>query len=348
MPPRTTRNSQRLRPIMPYDESSGRASSRRKAQQTCSPSAATSSKTGRTGEIKWLKCRDPDGIPVIVTYSQTGQGIYMVWDWSGVEDKDDEPEEQDGSTSDVDRMTPAPSVIHAVPQTPQQQHPFDAGSVLRTPIKRSRALRLMPASMDEDGMFYVHNAPGVYRRSNGDYRIILDHAVGSSMNRTREQVEQGQLDDDMRIFEEQVLKWMAERDLTREVDVGSCSDSGYEDMEVDEPSQKRRVRTAGIDGTIITRSPPNHRPNHRAYGNERNPQPPFATGPNGEKLDRRGRKMLGPEGTILVDPNFSFLPVKHHRLSSTPCEDEEGTMAQGLRANPTSRRLVAEATQLFH
>ncbi|KAG6333171.1 hypothetical protein ID866_5917 [Astraeus odoratus] len=332
MPPRTTRNStgQRVATDVP------RRTRRTKAIVPLAPLAPSvppvpavttdeDADDGYADKVKWLKCRDQYGVPVIVKYSETGEGTHIIWNWAEYEEENASAamnEDDDSMQEDV--ATPPPTTPGTTLQTPEQQQPYDAGSVLGTPVKRARPLQPSPTRFWGGHVPHAHEHPGLYRESNGDFRIIFDHEVGSSVNLSREQVEQRQTTNDQRIFVEQVKKLMAERDALREET--NCSDAGGRDMVTDQPTVKRHVQTAGTDGTILLAGQPIHRPCHRVHAGQRT-QADFITGPERERLNRCGRRMLGPEATILIDHNFcaggrSDLPMRLKRWE-IPEADEE-------------------------
>lgn len=113
----------------------------------------------------YLRCRDVDGTPVIITPTATGLGAHTRWFYE--EDEEDEGnvmdvEEEQGNTVDM-------------PTTPTAQRTFDAGSVIRT-LSRSHshysaapsALALMAST---SGTIIPTGSESAY--SN---RLILDSA----------------------------------------------------------------------------------------------------------------------------------------------------------------------------
>ncbi|KAF9226417.1 hypothetical protein BS17DRAFT_777231 [Gyrodon lividus] len=192
---------------------------------------------------------------------------------------------------------------HQVPQTPMQLHAFDAGSVVRTPVKKPKPLQASPTRIGDKGVNCLYEQGGVIRERDGAIRVVLHHALGSSANLSRDQVEQLEKEQESRIFHEQMKKMLAQKkQLEKEEE--RYSDSGYEEeMDTDEPLAERRVRTADTHGTILI-----NRSEVEAAGPSiqwmQTKAPSFIRGPDGEMLDFQGRKMLGREGTILIDPNF--------------------------------------------
>lgn len=332
MAPRTTRNSNGLRsPGVPRRAARPRAPVVAKVPPappvappvTMSVGADNDKNEYYSKEIKWLKCRDKYGVPVTVKYSATGEGVHLIWDWSEVEGR----EKSNAMDEDEDRMendtgTPPPIAFKEAVNTPQQRYPYDAGSVLRTPVKRAKPLRPSPTRFGDRDIHSVCEHPGLYREGNGDYRMILSHDVGSYVNLSREQVEQQQIMDDHRIFVVQLQRMMAETEAALREAVGPFSVDGCGDVTMDEAPTKRRVQTAGASGTILLAGEPIHQPNHRVQVGQ-TAESVSITGPNGERLDRHGRHMFGPEGTVLIDP--TFCPKKRTRLPA-PREvlEEEG------------------------
>lgn len=324
MAPRTTRNSNGLRsPVVPRRATRSRASAIGKVPPTPPVAPPVTMSVGVDNDenqddenyskgIKWLKCRDKYGVPVIVKYSATGEGVHLIWDWSEVEGREKSnamDEYEDGMENDTG--TPPPTAFKEALDTPQQQHPYDAGSVLRTPVKRARPLRPSPTRFGDRDIHSICEHPGLYREGNGDYRMILNHDVGSSVNLSREQVEQQQIMDDHKIFVIQLQKLMAETDATMREAAGPFSVDGCGDVTMGEVPTKRRVQTAGTSGTILLAGEPVHRPNHRVQAGQ-TAESASITGPNGERLDRYGHHMIGPKGTVLIDP--TFCPKKRTRL----------------------------------
>lgn len=334
MAPRTTRNSNGLRtPVVPRRAARPRAPVSVKVAPAPPVAPPVTMSIGADNdenkdeeydskEIKWLKCRDQYGVPVIVKYSATGEGVHMIWDWSEVEGKNSNAMDEDEDEMESDMATPPPTALKEVWNTPQQQHPYDAGSVLRTPIKRAKPLHPSPTHFGNRGVHSAFHHPGLYQEGNGDYRMVLNHDVGSSVNLSKEQVEQQQVKDDHKIFVAQVQKMMAETDAVMREAVGLFP----VDVPMNWVPRKRRVQTAGPSGTIFLSGEPVHQPNHRVQVGQ-TIEPDFTTGPNGERMDRHGRRMLGPEGTVLIDPTFC---PKRRTCLPTPNEIAEEEVEEML------------------
>jgi len=94
----------------------------------------------------YLKCRDIDGTCVIITPTASGLGAHTRWFYE--EDEEDEEIDMDvdeeGDTVDDRMATPPPNTIKHMPKTPIAQHTFDAGSVIRTPVKKQQPLQHSP------------------------------------------------------------------------------------------------------------------------------------------------------------------------------------------------------------
>lgn len=335
MPPRTTRNSQGLRTttIAPRRAPRARAPVAAKTRRT---TTSTADDECPPKKVQWLKCRDQYGIPVIVKYSDTGEGTHMVWDWSEA-NEESHTADTDDDAMDTDLGTPPPSTPREPLHTPQERRPYEAGSVLRTPVKRAKQPN--PPHFGDKGDHRIRGLPGLYRENNGDYRMTLNHEVGSSVNLSRDEVEQLRAVEDEKIFVVQLKKLMAEREA-----MGLGDKVWEEDATMDEPAPNRRVQTAGPDGTILLSGQPVHQPNHgKVHANTQAPLSNYTTGPNGEICDRRGRRVLGPEGTVLIDP--TFCPVKRPgRFLPVVAEerDDEDVENGGTKQTPLSdaRRYV--------
>jgi hypothetical protein len=287
--------------------------------------------------------------------------MHVQWyDGDGEEAGEDQDADVDMDVDgEVERdITPAPVAgpstypQRQVLQTPIQLHSFDAGSVIRTPIKKAKPLQASPTRIGDKGINCLYEQGGVIRERNGTVRVMLPHALGSSANLSRDQVEQLENEQESRIFHEQMEKLLAQKKQLEEEDE-NYSDSGYEeDMVTGELPAQRRVRTADTNGTIII----NRSEVEGAMPRVRQTQtraPHIIRGPNGEMLDRGGRQMLGREGTILVDPNFA--PPRRVRQPVQPTPTEiinhliPNEIAGGSQAprQLQRRRLGPEGTELI-
>lgn len=335
MPPRTTRNSQGLRTAVVAPRCARRARAPVAAQARRATTSTANDAECPSKKIQWLKCRDQYGVPVIVKYSDTGEGIHMVWDWSGI-DENSPTSDEDDDTMDTDLGTPPPSTASKSIHTPQQRHPYDAGSVLRTPVKRAKPLQPSPTRFGDKDVHCSHEYP---IGNNGNYRMILNHEVGSSVNLSREEVERLRVIEDEKIFFAQLEKLMAERSAM------CLGDGVWEDATMDELSPKRRVQTAGPGGTILLSGEPVHQPNHgKVRANNQALLSNYKTGSNGELRDRRGRPVLGPEGTVFIDP--TFCPAKRPGLHVPVVakeDDDEDMEDGGTNQTPSDGRHYVNA-----
>ncbi|KAF8839667.1 hypothetical protein BDN67DRAFT_740504 [Paxillus ammoniavirescens] len=306
------------------------------------------------------------GVSTSVATSKARRGMHVQW-CDGDEEEAGENQDEDVDM-DVDAevesnvtqrdVTPAPVAgtsnypQRQVLQTPMQPHPFDAGSVIRTPIKKTKPLQASPTRIGDKGINCLYEQGGVIRERNGTVRVTLPHALGSSANLSRDQVEQLENEQESRIFHEQMEKLLVQKKQLEEENENH-SDSGYEDeMVTGELPVQRRVRTADTNGTIImNRSEVEGAMPRLRQTQTRTPQ--IIRGPNGELLDHGGRQMLGREGTILVDPNFA--PPRRVRQPVQPTPTEiinhlvPNEIAGGSQAprQLQRRRLGPEGTELI-
>jgi hypothetical protein len=257
----------------------------------------------------WLACRDAHGVSTTIAVSETGQGIHIRWYYPDDGCEVDEDEDADvGMTVDEERGVTPPTTAgpsnaarRLFPQTPMAPQPYDAGSVIQTPVKKARPLQRSPPRIGDKGIRCLYEKGGVLRELNGGIRVVLRHPVGSTANLSREQVERLEEEREDKIVQVQVEKLLAEKQRIEEEEE-SFSDSGYEDeMEMDVPSIQRGLR---MEGTILVSHnelsdivPPVSLEEIESASN-------FFRGPNGELLDRHGRQMLGREGTILIDSTY--------------------------------------------
>ncbi|KIJ61466.1 hypothetical protein HYDPIDRAFT_115945 [Hydnomerulius pinastri MD-312] len=222
---------------------------------------------------------------------------------------------------------PSSSGGHYVPHTPMPRLPFDAGSVILTPVKRGKPLQASPTRIGDKGIRCLYEQGGDVRGpEQAQFRLILPHPVGSSANLSREQVQQLERAQESRIFQEQIRKLLdqkrqleAEEATFQEEEEEHYSDSGYEEeMDTDQSPVRRRVITANTNGTIFV-NPGEVEGTARAQQMETR-GPSFIRGPNGEMLDRQGRQMFGREGTVLVDSTFVLPRRLRQPLQEVPTE----------------------------
>ncbi|KAG2140596.1 hypothetical protein DEU56DRAFT_734981, partial [Suillus clintonianus] len=142
----------------------------------------------------YLRCRDVDGTSVIITQTATGLGAHTRWIYPEQDVNDDDEEEENGMDVDEGRdATPPPTTMTRFPETPMTQHTFDAGSVLRTPIKRPQPLQRSPERIGFHGIDFWHNnslgTRTVEQTASGiRMRYVLPRPVGCVTNLTQEQI----------------------------------------------------------------------------------------------------------------------------------------------------------------
>ena len=231
----------------------------------------------------WLACRDAYGVLTSIAVSETGEGVHIRWYYPENDCEEDEDEEADVlMIVDEERGVTPPTTAGPsnagrpiFPQTPMPLHSFDAGSVIRTPIKKARPLQRSPRIGDK-GVRCLYEQGGVLRELNGGVRIVLRHPVGSTANLSREQVERLEDEREERIFHVQVKKLLEQKQRIEEEEA-RFSDSGYEDeMETDPPSAPSASLEDIESSTYFNRAP------------------------NGELLNRDSRQVPGEEGTIII------------------------------------------------
>ena len=262
----------------------------------------------------WLACRDVYGVLTTVAVSETGQGVHVRWYYPEDDCEVDEDDVEMPVAVDEGRgVTPAAAVAgpsNAVrllfPQTPMAPQPYDAGSVILTPVKKAKPLQPSPPRIGDKGIRCLYQKGGVLRDFNGGARIVLRHPVGSSANLSREQVERLEKEREDKIAQVQVEKLLAEKRRIEEQEE-RFSDSGYEDeMETDVLSFQRTLQREGTNGTILV--------SHDELSDVVQPVSSEKTesvsnvfrGPHGELIDCHGRQMLGREGTILIDSTYAL------------------------------------------
>ncbi|KAG8216524.1 hypothetical protein J3R82DRAFT_6640 [Butyriboletus roseoflavus] len=266
-----------------------------------------------TKGIPWLACRDTYGVMTTIAVSETGEGIHVRWyypedDCEVDEDEDADVEMTVDDERDVTPLAPAgPSSVgrRPFPQTPMVPHPYDAGSVIRTPVKKARPLQRSPLRIGDKGIRCLYEKGGVLRELHGGARIVLRHPVGSTANLSRDQVERLEEEEEEKIIRVQVEKLLAEKERVEEEEK-DFSDSGYEDeMETDHPSSQHSFQREGTDDTILISDSELSDIVSSVSLEEVDNALGFFRGPNGELLDHHGRQMLGREGTILVDSTYA-------------------------------------------
>lgn len=313
---------------------------------------ATSDVGGTTG-TPWLACRDGYGVLTTVAVSETGQGIHVRWYYPEDDCEVDEDEYEDaGADANVDMAMnvdedrgvtpptaaagPSKGVRPPFPQTPMALQPYDAGSVILTPVKKAKPLQPSPPRIGDRGIRCLYEKGGVLRELNGGARIVIRHPVGSSANLSREQVERQEKEREEEIVRVQVEKLLAEKKRIVEEDE-RFSDSGYEDdMKTDTPSLPRSLRREKTNDTILithddlSDAVPPVSPEMETVSN-------VFRGPHGELLDRHGRQMFGREGTVLIDSTYT-LPRRVAR--------EEAFLVSSSIEHQSSRELNHSASEV--
>ncbi|KAG1884450.1 hypothetical protein F4604DRAFT_1488584, partial [Suillus subluteus] len=154
------------------------------------PNVTRQTKVGNANGY-YLRCRDVDGTSVMITQTATGLGAHTRWIYP---EQDTNNNEETGMDVDEEGdATPPPSTTTCFPQTPMPQHAFDAGSVLRTPVKRPQPLQRSPERIGFKGINFWHNnslgTRTVEQTSSGiRVRYVLQRPVGSTTNLTKEQI----------------------------------------------------------------------------------------------------------------------------------------------------------------
>ena len=360
-PGRSTRNSVYGRPppspAKPRKSTTDNSPARTAPEHDAEVEGKVTSNVSDAQGTPWLACRDAHGVSTTIAVSETGQGIHIRWyypddDYVVVEDEDADVgmavDEERGVTPPT-TAGPSNAARRLFPQTPMAPQPYDAGSVIQTPVKKARPLQRSPPRIGDKGIRCLYEKGGVLRELNGGIRVVLRHPVGSTANLSREQVERLENQREDKIVQVQVEKLLAEKQRIEEEEE-SFSDSGYEDeMEMHVPSIQRGFGREGTNGTILVSHdelsdivPPT------SLENASN----FFRGPNGELLDRHGRQMLGREGTILIDSTYgsprrirreaAFLvsreSVDHSSLND--CTSEANGCQRRARFGPTGTELI--------
>ena len=358
-PGRSTRNSVYGRP--PPSPPKPRKSSINNSPAATVPTRDTEFKDKVTSDVSntqgtpWLACRDTYGVMTTVAVSETGEGVHIRWYYPDDDletDRDEEADvemivDEERGVTPPTSAGPSNAVRRPFPHTPMALQPYNAGSVILTPVKKAKPLQRSPQRIGDKGIRCLHEKGGVLRELNGGFRVVLRHPVGSSANLSREQVERLEEEREEQIVQFQVKK-LLEQKRRLEEEEAQFSDSGYEDeMESDVSSLRRGLRREGTilishDELSDTVLPTSQEEIEGASG--------FFRGPNGELLDQHGRQMFGQEGTILVDSAFGS-PRRIRReeafLFSTSSVDQSSSLngyTSGLRRGA---RFGREGTELI-
>ncbi|KAG0697082.1 hypothetical protein DFH29DRAFT_948065 [Suillus ampliporus] len=242
----------------------------------------------------YLRCRDVDGTSVIITPTATGLGAHTRWIYP--EHDENRGEEENGMDIDEEGdATPPPSTITHSPQTPMAQHTFDAGSVIRTPVKRPQPLQRSPERIGFRGIDIWHNNSGGTRTveqtgSGICMRYVLQRPIGSVTNLTKEQILEGEFQRNHETFLTQVEKLLGHEERERVVrEMDSTFPAAHGSARVGAGTSKH-VRFASPQPTIFIE--------------EEEDVSEFGVGQTGERLNSQGLPVLGEHGTIMIDPTF--------------------------------------------
>ncbi|KAG2144147.1 uncharacterized protein EDB93DRAFT_1153954 [Suillus bovinus] len=241
----------------------------------------------------YLRCRDVDGTSVLITQTATGLGAHTRWIYPE-HNMDDNEEENYMDVDEEGDATPPPSTTTTCfPQTPMTQHAFDAGSVLRTPVKRPQPLQRSPERIGFKGINFWHNnslgTRTVEQTSSGvRMRYVLQKPIGSATNLTKEQVLEHEFQRNHETFLTQVGRLLGREEkerVAREMNSTLPAADGSSGA-----STARHVHFASPEPSI--------------YIEEEEDASEFGVGPTGEKLNSQGLPMLGAHGTVIIDPTF--------------------------------------------
>ncbi|KAF8126146.1 hypothetical protein EV363DRAFT_1348883 [Boletus edulis] len=289
-----------------------------------------------------------------VAVSETGEGVHIRWCYPDDDCEIDEEEEAEvemtvsegRGVTPLTTAGPKNAARRPFPQTPMAPLPYDAGSVIRTPVKKAKPLQRSPPRIGDKGIRCLYEKSGVLRELNSGARVVLRHPVGSSANLSREQVELLEKEREEEIIQVQVKKLLEQKQRLQEEEE-RISDSGYEDeMEVDVPTSLERE---GTERTILI-----------SHGNLSDKELPsasaslemesasgFCRGPNGELLDYQGRQMLGREGTLLMYPTHGSPRRIRREEAFLLSESWENIDHSSLNDQlPTRARFGREGTEL--
>ncbi|EGO03393.1 hypothetical protein SERLA73DRAFT_174860, partial [Serpula lacrymans var. lacrymans S7.3] len=174
----------------------------------------------------YLICTDVDGSKVEITFSATGEGTHTRWHYPDPPARKqtpiaEQPERNSPSipyplteydcfpdplqrslsemANPIERHSTPPrgSSGSQWPQTPLPQRTFDAGSVIRTPVKK---LQRSPDRIGWNGVnFWKEDESGVLSgrmyvdEESGSIRYVPNHAAAENVDMTRSQVVERQL-----------------------------------------------------------------------------------------------------------------------------------------------------------
>lgn len=271
----------------------------------------------------YIRCRDVDGTSVMISYTATGLGAHTRWIYPEQDTSDNEEE----TGMDIDEEgdgTPPPSATTCFPQTPLTQNTFDAGSVLRTPIKRPRPLQRSPERIGFTGIDFWHNnslgTRTVEKTDSGiRMRYVLQRPIGSTTNLTQKQISEHDFQRTQETFFTQVEKLLGreERDrVMREMNATLPATDGSASA-----GTAKRVHFASRKPSIFIE--------------EEEEVSESGVGPMGERLNSQGLPMLGAHGTVIIDPTFKprvrptlRTPIAP-QIQSEPGDNQENTKHLG-------------------
>ncbi|KAG9312646.1 hypothetical protein JVU11DRAFT_7062 [Chiua virens] len=186
-PGRTTRNSTYGRPSLSSSSKPRKSPVRIKSLPESAPAYDSQAECNTTPvvdnevEDTWFACRDSDGCPTSVALSETGKGIHVRWQYpSNDNDGDAKAEEEDAAEVEMmvgeahDIVTPSPTAARLLdahrpltfPKTPIARDRYEPGSVVLTPVKKSKPLQPSPAFVDigdATSVRSLHGQDGVLR-----------------------------------------------------------------------------------------------------------------------------------------------------------------------------------------
>ncbi|KAG1744279.1 hypothetical protein EDB19DRAFT_1696730 [Suillus lakei] len=274
----------------------------------------------------YLRCRDVDGTSVMITQTATGLGTHTRWIYPehDVNNDDEEP------GMDVDEegdATPPLSITARFPQTPMTKHAFDAGSVLRTPVKRPQPLQRSPERIGFNGINFWHNnslgTRTVEQTSSGiRMRYVLQRPVGSVTNLTKEQILEHEFQRNHETFLTQVGKLLGREErerVTKEMNSTLPETDGSTST-----GTAKHVHFASPEPSIFIEE----------EEEEEEDVSEFGIGPTGEILNSQGLPMLGAHGTVMIDPTFKpqvrpTLPAPKAPQTQTEPSDAENAKHLG-------------------
>lgn len=271
----------------------------------------------------YLRCRDVDGTSVMITQTATGLGAHTRWIYPE-QDKNDNEEEAGMDVDEEGDGTPPPSTTTCFPRTPMTQHAFDAGSVLRTPIKRPQPLQRSPERIGFTGIDFWHNnslgTRTVEKTDSGiRMRYVLQRPIGSTTNLTKKQILKHEFQRNHETFLTQVGKLLGreERDrVVREMNATLPAMDGSASADT-----AKHVHFASREPSIFIE--------------EEEEVSEFGVGPKGERLNSQGLPMLGAHGTVIIDPTFqpqvrpTLRNPKALQMQSEPADNQENTKHLG-------------------